>query len=479
MKKITKAEDIDQMSERIRNVHNGTAVTKETFDALRKLFRTMSILKPIGEDGLREFYLELPTGKPDAFDSNFDEEDDYKYYVESFHEAYSQPTKWYRFMIRRNDVPPRNGKLGENWYVLQCGEGEGILATTQKLISGYGMDLTGEVGFLTEQVEKMLDKVKDGSYQDYVDSRIPYDVRTGRIQRKELWNIVPNERTEYHREVGEKTIWKFLKFKDEEPQPVRTITAGDFYRACYLCYKVNQGHVLESDFRNADTYSPKDAYYRFADGRDNGLKNIPEDDPDAFSYWLDHNSDFNYPGWNGNHPWEIAAGGNSTHISLYVTGHKDEGYYFEIAGSSYTRSAETIRFFVAMREAGYPVKLLDHSIHQGRLTETDWIAVDPEHVLYGAYPENVAGIECRDHLHLYNYEDVRKRIVEKTVWEPIKKNWTRWRAFSKRIRIESGNKFINIFTDAEMEDYQKKYPISEYIRIYCDYDRIRKYVQQC
>lgn len=50
-----------------------------------------------------------------------------------------------------------------------------------------------------------------------------------------------------------------------------------------------------------------------ADGRDAGLRNIEADSPLAFYNWY-HSGDTL-----GAHPWGICRGGNSTHISLFVS----------------------------------------------------------------------------------------------------------------------------------------------------------------
>jgi hypothetical protein len=55
-------------------------------------------------------------------------------------------------------------------------------------------------------------------------------------------------------------------------------------------------------------------YKRIADGRDNGLTEIALDSADEFVRW--QNGELQK--FNGNHPWEVIRGGNSTHVSLFV-----------------------------------------------------------------------------------------------------------------------------------------------------------------
>ena len=57
-----------------------------------------------------------------------------------------------------------------------------------------------------------------------------------------------------------------------------TMTANDFYRFCSIGYNANNYEYCE--------LSPKEQYYKHAEGRDNGLSEIDPDSPEAFYEWL-------------------------------------------------------------------------------------------------------------------------------------------------------------------------------------------------
>ena len=120
------------------------------------------------------------------------------------------------------------------------------------------------------------------------------------------------------------------------------MTSGLFFRMCAAGYDA----VDSAKYSGAD---PKARYVRWADGRDEGLRDIDEDDAEAFSRWY-HGKRF------GGHPWEVIRGGNSTHVDLYVSD-DDNGWYFAVAGKH--RIMEAVRFFLAIRKEGMPVTLLD------------------------------------------------------------------------------------------------------------------------
>ena len=94
--------------------------------------------------------------------------------------------------------------------------------------------------------------------------------------------------------------------------------------------------------------SPKEQYYLHADGRDDGLQDIDADSPEAFREWLHNRERF------GGHPWEVCRGGNSTHIDLRVM-EDDRGYFLYLVGDAWSRTIETVKFYLALTRANIPL----------------------------------------------------------------------------------------------------------------------------
>ena len=182
------------------------------------------------------------------------------------------------------------------------------------------------------------------------------------------------------------------------------MTASLFYTACAYGYAANPQEY------DCEGKTPKALYYRYADGRDDDLKDVPEDDPDAFLLWLTERDHF------GAHPWEVMRGGNSTHVSLFV--HYDsDGYCFMLAGDSEIRTVETMKFYTALRKHSIPVYLENADLFITRLNETELVGIVPDDVTprycWGRFPEN--NVMC--FMNLPWEEPERSAIAEKTVWQ--------------------------------------------------------------
>ena len=144
------------------------------------------------------------------------------------------------------------------------------------------------------------------------------------------------------------------------------MTAKLFFNCCRLGYEAN-------NYDGTDKLSPKELYRTHADGRHDGLLDLKEDSADEFSAWY-HNTMM------VGHPWEVCRGGNSTHISLYAM-YDEGGWWLSLAGSSYGRSVETVKFYLALAEQGLPVFLHDGHELDAMLNGHDYIGIVPEGII--------------------------------------------------------------------------------------------------
>ena len=151
-------------------------------------------------------------------------------------------------------------------------------------------------------------------------------------------------------------------------------------------------------------------YIDNADGRDDGLLELEEESAEAFSDWY-HNRKYR-----GGHPWEVCRGGNSTHISLYAN-HDDEGWYLSLAGSSYGRSVETIKFYTALAKQGIPIYLYDSAGIVSRLTEVDYIGIVPDEVFPRYCSMMFPDAKVFDFMHLP--DENTNQVIVATDWYPV------------------------------------------------------------
>ena len=401
-KKFT-APDIDGLI--LKCQHYQEVTNKTVFVKLLKAVDLLSVIEVQGNDELRSIWLTAERGKIEDF-GDFEEfvENGEVTNMQEFEELwnyyYPDEIKWYNFSSTKYEdvyylyfdskitlqfkIENNNGKL----YDFQSDLADWILIKIEETVNKI----------LTDTV----------SYNQYIVDNLPFKKRKGRILRNDYWSIFADESEEIKKTINAEKLEILEKVRDQSISKslnyLDKITATDFFRICEIGYDANNYF----DKRNL---SAKEKYISMADGRDCGLTKIVESSTDAFENW------FKKERYCGGHPWEICRGGNSTHISLYVS-HDGNGWYFWLAGYSWARVIETILMAVAFYEQNIPFVLEKATEIYNMAQGIDYIGIVPETVIprycHSMFPEEDNII---DFMNLgYESTDV---IVKKAYWYPL------------------------------------------------------------
>ena len=397
---------------------------KASQDMLRLLFEITDVLKPVGEDDLKLFWISVKRPTIKQYRKFYDKNDisDDELHLE-YEREYPHAESWYKVRM------VRHGKADKEFFGVFL-NGEYVLAINDPNNRGCPEDVTEFIEWLIEQATAVVDRVKAGIYNEEIARELPKEYQYGKILRRDYWDIYPEERKAYRGEFTQQEIDDFLALSSEltEDHPRSWIpdnawssmTARQYYEACGVVFKTlgltSQGEKWrytdsEDEIHRYGDPTPKEQYYMFADGRDDGLQNVPMDDPEELEKWLNGKGEF-YES-NGSHPWELRSS-FSTSFSMHMGIHYQGKYYLWLSGEKMGRSVETIRAYLALRQAGYPVELIYGKRMLARLTETDFIEILPE------YCNSIYGSSSYDMLDAINLNDGDKpnEVCEKAIWKP-------------------------------------------------------------
>ncbi len=381
----------------------GCIYDDESNRLLDDLFELLEQIFPFAENGVRRLWLRAERGPIEDF-GNIEEEiangsyESEEEFIREWEDWFPEETEWYEFQaVQLKDEGYRAVTLRHKVVILQDKHREP---------AGYPNEITEFVQWLIDGVKECIDMLKAGTYNDYVNANLPPQHRTGKIRRKDFWNIWPEAREEFFEDISAEDVAEFIKkasAQGVDPETIKErlpgMTANDFYRFCAMGYAENR-------YKGCDL-TPKEQYYLHADGRDSGLRNIDADDPAAFYAWLHDRSR------GGGHPWEVCRGGNSTHVSLYPLD-DENGYYFILDGDAWNRTIETVKFYLALTRAGVPVYLREAHTLADRLAETEWIGIVPE----GVFPAYCESRFPNDHIIDFinlPYDD-REKFLPFCIW---------------------------------------------------------------
>ncbi|MBI4356530.1 MAG: hypothetical protein HY559_01435 [Gammaproteobacteria bacterium] len=264
------------------------------------------------------------------------------------------------------------------------------------------------------RIEKQLDKLKGDWVQvnRQIITQIPPELLKGKISRSVILKKVP-DLYRPDQELGKAATAKFIDLTEKRTFDESfdgfhpEMTLEKYLDYCKICYLANSKKTAV----NADQ-TGLEMYQQLADGRHEGLIDLPLQSSEAFAKWY-------ASARGGGHPWEICRGGNTTHISLGIRkGHKNWSIYLSAGATS--RMVETIRMGLALYHASMPITLLDAESYRLRLSAEDNIGIIPKYdSLHRANQDYLTEEKVYDCLYYSDLGAAKSQLKPFITWEPI------------------------------------------------------------
>ena len=165
--------------------------------------------------------------------------------------------------------------------------------------------------------------LKAGTYNDVVRENLPPQHRTGTIRRRDFWNVWPDARVDFFKDISPADVAEFIESASAQEENyaamkdrLQAMTANDFFRFCAMGYAENKYDGCEKRRRSSMCSMPtagtrdcrismRTALRRFMHGStiETGAVDIRG---------------------------EVCRGGNSTHVDLRVM-EDMRGYFLYLA----------------------------------------------------------------------------------------------------------------------------------------------------
>lgn len=376
--------------ERDRNLGfgNNCSITPESAQQLDILLGLLSKIKPTKDEDTWQFWVKVPRGGIEDF-GDYDELHEYGEYSsydefeKDWQEWFPKEVYWYEITV-----------VSRNGYILIIANNAAVMSIEPNNKSADCRDLVDFLQFLIDEVSAIIDGLKAGKYNAQISAMLPMEYKMGVIERKVLWEIVPEAKENAQDGLSDDEIAVFVKncadnktdgAAESLTNRIESMTANKYYDICATCYKAARLDEIENK-------SAKEMYRRYADERDGGLSMIDAESSEEFDKWYSSDDSKKWELHNPSHMWEIVAGSTHTRIHLYV--YKDSGeYYFALTGGVHTRTAEVVRMYNALKADGIPVYIYDHKNIRNRLLGTDEVGIvpatdTPSQYWYGGFPKD-------------------------------------------------------------------------------------------
>jgi len=389
---------------------SGNIADEKSAEALRHAIDKLDIIVPHYEDNLLYFWIKekRPTFKEylrmthQLTDYNEADEDVKNDISEEYKSEFPYDEVWLECATKHFQY-----RDGTSFY---CFFLDGyVMLETGKTNNNSAYNALDLVKWLDIRIDRTIQMVENGTYETEILNKIPYRCLVGKMKRKDLWQILPDEKQNllnlYHLDTVESFRGIFANGCNNIKQ-YRQISARAFYEACATVYKAlsvrrerRSYQFIESPEEqqrygaSIDVLTPKEQYYAIADGRDDGLSKVPLDDCEAFEEWRQRKGP--YYDFNGSHPFEIIPSmsiSNSMH--LYVRKMENGMFRFVLSGEASFRAPDTIRAAVALNDAGYPVEVVGYDTMLERIDGEDEVSIETSE--YGFLSDSIVSLEETD-----------------------------------------------------------------------------------
>ena len=309
----------------------------------------------------KSFYFHLPKGSFEEYKALYDETDENK-----LRKYFSRETDlWFQCVLLRHDgEQTAYGVWIKNSYVLNINDNNAV--------EWPETDASDLICALIEITEDVVRKLKAGTYNDWVRNNLSWQMRTGKVKRKDYWKAFPDEKEKYMLSEHETDV-----LKADIQEGIVPKTARQYYEACAVCYKA--ANLLNAGFRFTDSeeeraryggITPKELYYSHADGRDENLSSVNLDSEEDFRKWLKHEEPYTAQ---GGHPFEIMfswSGQTSIHLYLF-----DDRLY--LSGGRYLSEITAMKMYVALIDAGYKAEFANGETILLRASGEGFVGIRP------------------------------------------------------------------------------------------------------
>lgn len=373
----------------------------ESYDMLVKekineLYDLLDKIKPLSYDEYKVLYFSAEKGNIKEY-GNYEElkidgeVDSYEEFENRFNEDYPDEIIWYKMTSSKY----------KNYRMVSINSKNIIYADMDSENTNFeNYQLQELLDFLIDKVKECIQRLEEGTYNDYISNNYSYKNRFGVIKRNEYWNLFPDIKQNLLSEISQKEMDYFIENASEETtNRIKDMTSGMYFECVGLAYK-NTGYEIGE-------LTDKELYLKYADGRDEGLSKIDENSSEKFDKWYNDEKRF------GGHPWEIIRGHSFARVNLQV-GHDDKGYYLSLDGSRILRKIEIAKIFIALNKNNIPVQIYNVDTIKNAFKGIDYI---------GIVPNNIIPIECRGYFKKYKPTEFihmeNSKIFKYIKWESL------------------------------------------------------------
>lgn len=272
------------------------------------------------------------------------------------------------------------------------------------------------LGRLARVAEWTVGAVRAGTYADFVNEGLSYDLRWGFIRRNVFWEVAGADARRFGGDMGRDEaeelarLLRAQKPEDEMPR-LPELSIGRYFRALREAY-IAAGMTLDRpSWRRWGDNDPREWYSLFGDDRDDSILTIDQESPGALrELFATGRNSFN-------HTFEVIAGRGCTRIVFAPHLEPDGAWSLSIHGCFTVHADRVARMWRRLNEIGMPTFLLKADALADLLLGEDWVVLAPRDESPD-YMEGSTKFGREVGLAIPLWDEYRDELIARAEWMP-------------------------------------------------------------
>lgn len=231
-------------------------ISAQSMVMIDEIFALMRRLKPSLDNGGRELWLVAERGPIEDFgdvnewieEGYADDEDEFR---RNWLAEYPEERSWYGLVAIED----------EKYGIRALSLGHKTIYSWSKHMETIGeMEVAPFIAWVLESVKGCITELEQGTYNARIEAELPVRLRTGTIRRKDFWDVFPEQRTDFFKDITKEEINEFGERISQQPDDsrkfegrVQGLTANTFYGYCALGYAANHYKYAELTPKSSTT----------------------------------------------------------------------------------------------------------------------------------------------------------------------------------------------------------------------------------
>ena len=199
---------------------------------LDELFELLEQVAPESQNGVRTLWLRAERGPIEDFgnaaeeieEGNYDSEEEF---IDAWKSWFPEDVKWYHFQAVEDKAEGYRAVAVRHSYV--------IVQDKRREPAGWPCEISEFVQWLVDGVRSCIEMLKAGTYNDVVRENLPPQHRTGTIRRRDFWNVWPDARVDFFKDISPADVTEFIERASAQEENyaamkdrLQAMTANDF-----------------------------------------------------------------------------------------------------------------------------------------------------------------------------------------------------------------------------------------------------------